>query len=472
MNAEQRARFKEVGKAAFIREEMTRLGYWPPSPDVAAKSAEAEVLLRPMYEELAVLRTELTGIEAELAKTGNIPELIGEIRRKRIERVRAARVVKKAAKEKEQAQKKSADIAWRQSTLPFLGRGVSDGLRYTGEDTAKLRANGMPVLITAGDVASAIGIPTRELAFLTYHRGAAMLDHYHRFTIPKKRGGVRVISSPKTRLRIAQRYVLETVLAPLPVHDAAAAFRPDVSILENAAKHAGQSIVVRLDLKDFFPSVTFPRVKRLFEGFGYNAGVATLFALLCTEAPRAAVTLDGNTKRFVAVGERCLPQGACTSPALTNLLCRRLDSRLAGLAAAGGFTYTRYADDLVFSHPEPKGGVGALLRAVRAILTETGFVVNEEKTVVLRPHHRQSVTGLVTNGGGPRISRQDLRRFRAFLHQYEREGAEEMTRRIGKNALSYAAGYLSFIHMVNPEQAAKIAAEHPWLSRWKQDVAP
>ncbi|MBC7808143.1 MAG: RNA-directed DNA polymerase [Akkermansiaceae bacterium] len=468
MNAEQRARFKEVGKVAFIREEMTRLGYWPPSPEVAAKSAEAEAVLRPMYEELAILRTELTGIEKEIALTGDIPNLLAEVRRKRIERVRAARVVKKAAREKEQGERKASDIAWRRSTLPFLGHGVSAGLRYAGGDPAKLAASGLPVLITAGDLATAIGIGTRDLAFLTYHRGVAMLDHYSRFTIPKKRGGVRVISSPKRRLRVAQQYVLEKVLALLPVHDAAAAFRPGLSIVDNAAKHAGKPIVIRIDLKDFFPSVPFGRVKQLFESFGYNPGVATLFGLLCTEAPRAAVTLDGSAKRFVAVGERCLPQGACTSPTLTNLLCRRLDARLSGLADAGGFTYTRYADDLVFSHAEAGAAVGALLRAVRQIITETGFVINEEKIVVLRPHHRQSVTGLVTNGGTPRVSRQDLRRFRAFLHQFDAKGAEAMTQQIGKDALCYAAGYLSFIHMVSPEQAEKIAAKHPWLLRWKK----
>ena len=469
MNTEQRARLKEIGKAAFIREEMTRLGYWPPSAEVAAKSAEAEAILRPMYEELAILRTELGGIEKEIALTGDIPNLIAEIRRKRIERVRAARVVKKAAKEKAETEKKISDAAWRQSTLPFLGNGVSQGLQYAGGETGKLTANGLPILATANDLAAAIGISTRDLAFLTYHRGVAMLDHYHRFTIPKKRGGVRIISSPKRRLRTAQQYVLEKVLAILPIHDAAAAFRPGLSILDNAAKHAGKSVVIRIDLKDFFPSVPFPRVKRLFESFGYNPGVATLFGLLCTEAPRASVTLDGSTKQFVAVGERCLPQGACTSPAITNLLCRRLDARLSGLADAGGFTYTRYADDLVFSHSEAGVAVGALLRTVRQIITETGFVINEEKTVILRPHHRQSVTGLVTNTTEtPRISRQDLRRFRAFCHQFETKGADAMTQQIGKDALSYAAGYLSFIHMISPEQAAKISDKHHWLLRWKK----
>ncbi len=465
MNREQRERLKEVGKSAFTREEMTRLGYWPPSAEVATRSAEAEAALRPLYAELAALRSELNGIEAEIGQTGNIPALIGEIRRKRIERVRAARVVKVAENEKRRAEHKAGDTLWRKETLPFLGRGVSEGLQYAGGDPAKVAAGGLPELVTAADVARAIGIGTGDLAFLTYHRGSVMRDHYSRFTIPKKRGGVRVISSPKARLRTAQSYVLKQILEPLPVHAAAMAFRPDLNIRDNAAQHAGKSVVIRLDLKDFFPSVSFKRVKRLFESFGYNPGVATLFALLCTEAPRAAITLDGGEKRFVAVGERCLPQGACTSPALTNVLCRRLDARLTGLCDAAGFTYTRYADDLVFSHAEPNAAVGALLRAARMILTESGFTVNEEKTVVLRPHHRQSVTGVVTNTGTPRVSRVDLRRFRAFLHQVKTKGAEAVSATLGKDAHAYAAGYLSFVHMVNPEQATAIRERHAWIGR-------
>jgi len=469
MNTEQRDRLKAVGKDAFVREEMTRLGYWPPSAEVAAKSAEAEAALRPLYEELALLRTELSQIEGEIAQTGDVPTLIAEIRRKRIERVRAARAVRKAEREKTRAEKTVADKAWRQSTLPFLGHGVSSGLVYSGEDAVKLSGQNLPLLNTAADVARAIGIATRDLAFLTYHRGAAMIDHYHRFTIPKKRGGQRVISSPKTRLRVAQRYLLDNVLAPLPVHEAAMAFRPGLSVVDNAKRHAGKAVVVRVDLKEFFPSVKLPRVKRLFQSMGYNEGVATLFALLATEAPRAAVTLDGGNKRFVAIGERCLPQGACTSPAITNLLCRRMDARLSGAARSLGFLYTRYADDLIFSHDDPKASVGILLKVVRQVIAEVGFVINEEKTAVLRQQHRQVVTGLVANET-PRLSRKDLRRFRAFLHQCEKHGHEEMSRRLGQDALAYASGYLSFIHMVNPEQEEQIKRAAPWLIRWRNEV--
>jgi hypothetical protein len=173
----------------------------------------------------------------------------------------------------------------------------------------------------------------------------------------------------------------------------------------------------------------------------------------------------------VTVGARQLPQGACTSPALTNLLCRKLDRRLTGAAAAFGYTYSRYADDLIFSHPKADASLGAMIALARAILEAEGFTVNEDKTSVMRPHQRQVVTGVVVNGGSPRLPREDLRRFRAFLHHCERDGFDTVTERFGRNAQAYAAGYLSFIHMVNPEQEERLRRRYPWLQRWEEPSA-
>ena len=411
------------------------------------------------------MQTDLAAVEAQIAEAGDIPRLLQEVRRKRIERVWAERAARREACIKEEARKKADTAEWRRKTLPFLGEGVSKGLVYDAGEPEKLAALGLPLLTSASDVAAAIGIEETELAWLTYHRAASSLDHYSRFAIPKKRGGTRVLSSPKRRLRVAQNWLLEHILAPLPVHEAAAAFRPGLSVVDNAARHTGRAVVARIDLKDFFPSVTLPRIRRLFREMGYSGGVATLFALLATEAPRAAVTLDG-LPRFVAIGERSLPQGACTSPALTNLLCRRLDSRLAGAAEALGFRYSRYADDLVFSHTEASAPVGILLALARCIIADVGFTVNEEKTSVLRPQHRQVVTGIVVNET-PHVSRPDLRRFRAVLHRCETVGVAEVSRQMGKDARAYASGYLAFLHVVAPEQAARLALKHPWVARWR-----
>ena len=460
MNTQQRARLQSVGKQAFIRQEMTRLGFWPPDPEVAQQAASAERQLHTLYDEMARLQTDLAGVEAQIAEAGDIPKLLQEVRRKRIERVRAERAAKREERARQVVEQRAQDAQRRKKTLPFLGRGVSQGLVYEGGDAAKVAQSGLPVLKTASDLAAVLGITEQELAWLTYHRQATSADHYARFTIPKRRGGVRVISSPKPRLRVAQAWILGA-LAPLPVHPAAAAFRPVLSVADNAARHTGRAVVVRVDLKDFFPSLTFTRVRRLFRGFGYNGGVATLLALLTTEAPRVAVTLDGQ-KRFVALGERGLPQGACTSPALTNLLCRRLDARLTGAASALGFVYSRYADDLVFSHTDAGAPVGMLLDLARQIIGDEGLMVNEDKTQVQRAQHRQVVTGLVVNET-PHVSRTDLRRFRAFLHRCETQGVAAVSAQLGRDARAYAGGYLAFLHMVSPEQEQRVRDKHPWV---------
>jgi hypothetical protein len=459
---------RQIGKTAFIREEMERLGFWSlesesANPAVARALADLAVKVR----ELKELRAQLARLDAEIGAGRDVERLLADIRKRRIERVRAARAAKAAERARIAEERQRQEKEWRRQSLPFLGRGVSGGLRYEGGDARRVASLSLPPLATAAEVAAAIGIAPQVLAWLTYHRGAATIDHYHRFTIPKRSGGTRVISSPKGRLREAQQWLLTSVLEGLPVNAAATAFRPGCSIVDNAGQHAGKAVVARIDLEEFFPSITFRRVKGLFESFGYNEGVATLLALLATEAPRAKVSLDDSAGRasaryFVSLGARRLPQGACTSPAITNLLCRRLDARLAGTAGKLGFAYTRYADDLVFSHADREAPVGELLVYVRRTLAEEGFRVNEAKTRVMRPQHRQAVTGLVVNGS-PSIAREDLRRFRAFLHQCERDGLPAVSERMGRSALAYAAGYLAYVAMVSPDRAARIRAAYPWI---------
>ena len=462
-----RARIKEEGKSAFEMDEMRRLGFWPPTEGLQAEVEIAEREVARLDRAMAPLRKELTEIEADIAKTADVQTALDEIRSARIARVKAEREARRERKKVEAAQRAEIWKNKRASEPQFLGHGVSQGLHFEGGNDAQRERLGLPALQTPADLASAIGIEARELTWLCYHRGASSVDHYHRFQIPKKRGGMRNVSSPKTRLRVAQSWVLENVLKPLPVHHAATAFAPGASVVENARRHAGKAIVTRIDLKDFFPSVGFRRVKRLFENFGYNEGIATMLALLSTESPRVELTLD-ETKRFVAVGERVLPQGACTSPTLTNLLCRRLDARLSGIARTLGFDYSRYADDLVFSSDNGAADVNKLIGLTRRVVADEKLVVNDEKTAVMRPHARQVVTGLVVNAqdaDGPRVSRHDLRNFRAFLHRYEQLGAEKMSEQIGRDALSYARGMIAWIAMSDKMRAEKFVSAHAWLRR-------
>ena len=468
---------KQLGKREFERREMERLGFWPPAgsdlpqsvEEMRAKLAPINNQLREVAESARPLRLRLGEVERELSSASDIETKIAEVRRARIERVKAARIERKERRAKERDERLTLDKTWRQEQLPHLGHGVSRRLRFDlPSDSAKLGQLDLPVWNEPKDLAAFLEISLGQLAWLCYHREVAPLDHYSHFSIPKRSGGSRAISAPRPYLKAAQAKILQSVLNKTEVHAAAAAFLPAKHIGDNAAQHAhseqgGPSVVLRVDLKDFFPSITFNRIAGVFTSLGYNRGISTLLALICTESPRVEAIFDGQ-KSHVALGERFVPQGAPTSPALTNLLCRRLDSRLSGMAAHFGFVYTRYADDLVFSSSQKEARVISLQRGVLLVLESEQFIVNPDKIAVMRRGARQSVTGLVVNGTqGPRVSRRDLKRFRAVLHDIEQNGAEQVSEKMGKSALSYARGYLAFVHMVSPGVAAKLRAKHEWL---------
>jgi len=459
-----RAQIKNRGKEAFQLEEMRRLGFWPPSEGLQAEIEVAESEVARLDKEIAPLRQQLRELEADISKGANVEAAIAEIRARRIERSKAKRLERKIKRLSEKDERATLWKAKRANEPQFLGHGVSQGLRYNGGDAEKLAELKLPLFETPAQLAEAMGIEARILTWLTFHRGAATIDHYTRFQIPKKRGGMRNVSSPKPKLRAAQSFVLQQILKPLPIHEAATAFFAGASVLENAQRHAEKAVVIRIDLKDFFPSIGFKRVKNMFGSLGYNEGIASVLALICTEAPRVELSLDGQ-KKFVAIGDRVLPQGACTSPAITNVLCRRLDSRLSGIAKTLGFTYSRYADDLIFSSDATDADVKKIIGMARKIVQEERFVVNDEKTHVMRQNSRQSVTGLIVNAGkSPRVSRDGLREFRAFLHKTEKVGVPKMSEELGRDARAYANGMLAWIAMSDAGKAAQIRAKHGWLN--------
>ena len=320
---------------------------------------------------------------------------------------------------------------------------------------------GLPLLESFLDVANALEIPPETLQWLSYHRESSASDHYSRFEIPKRSGGKRLISSPKPALRKAQSWVNENVLSVLTPSPAAMAFRPGLSIVDNARRHLGSAVVVKLDLKDFFPSITFPRVRNYFHGLGYNSGVASVLALLTTDAPRVKMTI-GDTVKFVAVGERSLPQGAVSSPALANLIAMGLDIRCLALAKKANWTYSRYADDLVFSTSAGDSAPHRLIKTVDTIVQDLGFHLNLEKTKIMRSPRRQVVNGLLL-GPDVRLTRKDLRRWRAFLHRCETKGPDVVSKEIGKDALAVARGFHSYLHMVNPGMADQLLEKHVWV---------
>ncbi len=312
-----------------------------------------------------------------------------------------------------------------------------------------LDAYQLPPLADAAAVARLVGVPVDELSRLM-RPGVEPGSGYVEFEIPKAKGGTRKIAAPRTPLRKVQRTILDAILAKVPLHDACHGFVPHRSTVTNAAPHTRAAIVLKLDLKDFFPTVHYRRVKGLFQWLGYNEEVAATLAGLTTYRPK----LDSGHVVWPGV----LPQGAPTSPALANLISRRLDARLDKLALKYGATYTRYADDLTFSfRAKPDLELGRFLWWVDGICQQEGFTERADKRRVLRNKHQQRVTGLVVNDK-INIPRADRRRFRAILHNCAKHG---LASQAGDHAdfPAYLAGYAAYVHMVDPVLGKKFLDE-------------
>ncbi|MBF2719936.1 RNA-directed DNA polymerase [Psychrobacter sp. NG254] len=382
------------------------------------------------------------------------------------ERDRYKKALKKEAAE-ERILKKSAWQAYKAHHIVHLGHQV-----YWSDDTSadkwdikdasnRLIENKLPLLNKHTELADAVNLTVPQLKGLCYQRDVATNLAYSHFTIAKRNGTPRQIWSPIPRLKFVQRWILNQVLNNLTTHDAAHGFVRGKSIVTNAAVHSNSELLIKLDVKDFFPSVSWRRVKGVFRHAGYQEQISTLLALLCTEAPRQIIKQDGVTY-YVALGDRALPQGAPTSPALSNIVCLNLDRRLTGLADKIGLRYSRYADDLTFSLPvssqkstsaksdsDTKHNqlIGQLLGSVNKILREEGFALNNDKTRVIRTGNQHNVTGMVVNGSGvPRVSRQIKRMLRAAVHNLESGGTLR-----ADETLNTLSGYAAWIASAEPE---------------------
>lgn len=326
------------------------------------------------------------------------------------------------------------------ATLRTKNRHIRDLI----EDEAQLERYGLPRWRNEAEVAEALELPIGKLRHYSIHRQRERVCHYVTFAIPKRRGGERLILAPKRELKAIQRRLLRHLVDKLPVSEYAHGFRRGHSVRSGAEMHVGKTVVLSMDLRDFFPSVTYARVRGLLIALGYGYPVASTLAVLMTEAERQPVDIDGEIFH-VPVGPRHCVQGAPTSPGLSNAICQRLDHRLAGLARKYGWNYSRYADDLAFSGNTP-ADVHTVRRLATRICIDEGFAVHPDKTRIARHGRRQRVTGVVVNEVLG-LSRKERRRLRATIHRLAKDP---------ENATlsdSQLRGKLAYLQMLNPEQA-------------------
>jgi RNA-directed DNA polymerase len=261
----------------------------------------------------------------------------------------------------------------------------------------EIHKRGLCCILNSAHLAHLLGITSNQLNQLA----SAHNTHYVSFYIPKRNGQLRKIDSPKPQLKKVQRKILDMILHRVPLNSHAEGYVRHKSILTNANRHVGKEIVIRMDISDFFPSISFRRVVGTFETLGYPKNVAEMLGKLTSY-------------------EGCLPIGAPTSPAISNIVCRRMDKRFARLGEKCEFSYSRYADDIGISGNNFH--LNKMIPFFHKIIHEEGFAVNHTKTIVMRNAKRQKITGVVVNEK-TNAPREEIRKLRAVLHNCLQNGS-------------------------------------------------
>lgn len=439
-------KIKASSKQEYILAEMRRLGFF------GEEHVDFETVNK-FFKEENELSKQLQHLLKEERAIENTEAFIAN---KHKERKQLSKQKQKETKERREKLRKEKAEKWKlskENDIVYLGENYSHQLNDKATDKAKLKSQNLPVFSSAKEIARAMNISVGELRFLAFSRKNSTISHYKRFKVAKKSGGFRLISAPMPRLKKAQHFILEQILNKVETHPNAHGCVIGKSILSNAEPHINKAVVINQDLQNFFPSITYKRIKGVFKSLGYSEQVAVIFALLCSEPKIVDVSLlDENY--FAQRGERFLPQGSPCSPAITNILCKKMDFRLNGLAKKYGFTYSRYVDDITFSgSKEQFSKISAILKYSKKVVKEENFRLHPDKLRIMKRNQRQEVTGVVVNEK-PNISKKSLKRFRALLFQIEKDGIQGKTWNGGLNVLAEIDGYANFIFQIDKEKGS------------------
>ena len=311
----------------------------------------------------------------------------------------------------------------------------------------------VPAIGTLRELAEWLDVTLPELEWfadlkgLNSQPGGNALSHYHLRPMLKRNGALRLIETPKPRLKAMQRRILHEILDRVPPHEAVHGFVRGRSIKSFAGAHCGRAVVLRMDFEDFFPSFSRGRIQSFFRTVGYPEAVADRLGGLCSSV------VPGSSELYARPH---LPQGAPTSPALANVCCYRLDCRLRGLAASAGAEYGRYADDLAFSGDrEFRRHIENFAAHVAVIAAEEGLRVNHRKTRIMRAGVRQRLTGLICNSN-PNILRAEFDCLKATLYNCVRHGPESQNRDSHPAFRQHLEGRLAYCEMINAAKAQRL----------------
>ncbi len=306
-----------------------------------------------------------------------------------------------------------------------------------------LWVNKIPIIYTQEHLCALLGY----LPIYVYAAANSPERFYRQFSIPKKNGGIRIISEPLPNLKEIQKWILKNILYNLKVSAYAKAYIPGKSIKDNVRFHRRQKKVLSLDIKSFYDCLTDWMVFQLFMENGYNESVAMMLTGLCC--------LNGS-----------LPQGAPTSAALSNLLMKKFDEIVGKYCKEQEIRYTRYADDMTFSGDFDEVQV---IRFIRKNLKSMGLKLNKTKTRVRKQGQQQEVTGIVVNYKTqvPKTVRKEIRKNMYYIQKY---GLESHLNYIGterKNYIGHLMGQISYALFINPKDREMKRYKHI-LEEYKQ----
>ncbi|WP_445682650.1 reverse transcriptase domain-containing protein [Radicibacter daui] len=250
----------------------------------------------------------------------------------------------------------------------------------------KLTTSNLPPIFEINHLSELTGVNSSKIAGMISNTNT----FYREFRLPKRRGGFRSISVPSPSLLYTQRWILENILSKMPISPHAHGFISQKSILTNAEQHIGKKFLLKMDIEDFFGTIKIRRGIYEFIKMGYTPNVAYYLSAICFK--------DGS-----------LPQGAATSPYLSNIISRKIDKRLSAVSSKLDINYTRYADDLSFSSQNPLNGFEKI---VEGILISEGFFPNRKKTFISGPTTKKVVTGISISTGAPKIPRETIREIK------------------------------------------------------------
>lgn len=251
---------------------------------------------------------------------------------------------------------------------------------------------------------------------------------YHHFKIKKQNGKLREISEPYPSLKKIQYWILNNILCHVHVSKYAKAYVPNKGIIDNVRLHKGQRIVIKLDIENFFGSIKQEKVYLIFKKLGYTKSISYLLSSLCCL-------------------NNCLPQGAPTSPYLSNLFFMHIDKRIGTYLTKLKFRYSRYSDDITISGDINDKQIAAIITFCSKILEEYGLKLNKTKTKILRQSNCQYITGVIVNkkiSAGSK-TKKELRKQVYYINKYGYQDHVNYTKLQKQNYLYHLLGRINWV---------------------------